>query len=229
MARFLSVTVAILALTVAGCHSQSAPTSPSSAPVRSSSPAGLQSLFSTGQRFDPSSVAFPPQNEPVDFLRQLESRYQNQLRRGPVATFIDAVGHAVWLSDYIRYRVNLCSHADAVSKVLTRVNTNGTVDPPECGSPPAGPIPFPPQNEPVAFLTQLETTYRDQLRRPALTTFVDATGQAVWMADYLRYRLNNCEHADSVEKVLTRVDTEGRVDPPVCTVIVPPSRFTPCW
>ena len=229
MARLLSVAVAILALSLAACHSQSqpGPTSPTSAPFSSTPFSGLSSAF-TPQRIGAARVDFPPQNEPVDFLNQLESRYQNQLRRGPVATFIDAVGHAVWLADYIRYRVNLCSHAEAVSKVLTRVNTAGSVDPPECGSPPAGPIPFPPQNEPVAFLTQLESTYRDQLRRPALNSFVDATGQAVWMADYLRYRLNACGHADAVSKVMQRVDSAGSVDPPVCTgpVIIDPPPTT---
>jgi hypothetical protein len=187
------------------------PLSPSSAPAGMVAP--TVTAFSSG----PMRVPFPPQNEPVDFLMQLEARYQNQLRRPPVPTYIDPVGHAVWMADYLRYRVNLCNHADAVAKVLTRVNSQGAIDPPECGVAPSGRIPFPPQNEPVSFLTELEATYRDRLGRQSLQSYVDAVGHAVWMADYMRYRVNGCTHADSVAKVLIRVDTEGRQDPPVCT------------
>ena len=213
------VVAATLSLIVASCGSESrstgSPASPSA--VLSTATPSVAETLSVIDRIHIQGIPFPAQNEVLDFLNQLEAKYRDQLRRGTTTTFVDPTGHAVWMADYLRYRVNACNHTDAVAKVLTRVDTQGTVDPPECGSAPAGRIPFPPQNEPLDFLNQLENKYRVQLQRPVTTTFVDATGQAVWIADYLRYRLNACSHPDAVSKVFMRVDSEGTVDPPVCS------------
>jgi hypothetical protein len=220
MPRLLAAVIALtLAVVVASCGTESRSPSPTSPTSVASAPKPFASIPMMGiQSLRPTSIAFPPQNEPLDFLNQLEVKYRDQLRRPASATFVDPAGHAVWMADYLRYRVNACSHPDAVSKVMTRVDTQGRVDPPECGSAPSGQIPFPPQNEPLDFLNQLESKYRFTLARPAGSTFVDPAGQAVWMADYLRYRLNSCSHGDAVSKVFTRVDSQGTIDPPVCTI-----------
>jgi len=75
---------------------------------------------------------------------------------------------------------------------------------------------FPPRNEPFLFRTNLETKYRDGLRREATTSFVDIEGSIVWTQEYLHYRVNQCGHADAMAKVFRQIDGLGA--DPVCGV-----------
>ena len=85
-------------------------------------------------------------------------------------------------------------------------------------------VTFPPRNEPFLFRTNLESKYRDGLRRGATTSFVDIEGSIVWTQEYLRYRVNQCGHADAVARVLRQID--GASADPVCgpnsTTVFPP-------
>jgi len=104
----------------------------------------------------------------------------------------------------------------------------GLIVGPGCSSPPrnsvAGPTPvaqsqspsivasrpadanFPPRNEPFLFRTNLEAKYRDALRREATSSYVDIEGTIVWTQEYLRYRVNQCNHAEAVARVFRQVD-----------------------
>ena len=75
-------------------------------------------------------------------------------------------------------------------------------------------VAFPPRNEPFAFREELESKYRDGLRRSPSSTYVDLEGDIVWTQEYLRYRVNGCDHATAVQKVLDQID--GRGIAPVC-------------
>jgi hypothetical protein len=70
-------------------------------------------------------------------------------------------------------------------------------------------VTFPPRNEPFDFRLQLETKYRDGLRRGAGTSFVDIEGDIVWVQEYLRYRVNLCDHATAIQKVFLQIDGAG--------------------
>jgi hypothetical protein len=78
----------------------------------------------------------------------------------------------------------------------------------------ASDVTFPPRNEPFDFRQQLESKYRDGLRRGQTTSFVDIEGDIVWVQEYLRYRLNACNHFTAVQKVMDQID--GRGIQPVC-------------
>jgi hypothetical protein len=85
-------------------------------------------------------------------------------------------------------------------------------------------VSFPPRNEPFLFRTNLESKYRDGLRREATTSYVDIEGTIVWTQEYLRYRVNQCGHADAVARVLRQIDGAS-ADPvcgPISTTIFPP-------
>jgi len=83
-----------------------------------------------------------------------------------------------------------------------------------CGTPAsASVIAFPPRNETYGFRLQLEDFYRTDLARAAVKTSVD-TEDVVWIQEYLRYRLNGCTHAQSIDKVTQQI--EGGGVPPVC-------------
>ena len=119
--------------------------------------------------------------------------------RSTTSTYVDAEGDIVWTTEYLLYRLNLCSHPDAVAKVMRQIDARPLQ--PLCGSAAQGLIAFPPRNEPVDFRNQLEAKYRDGLRRSPSSTFVDLEGDVVWITEYTRYRVNGCEHDESVQKV----------------------------
>jgi len=161
---------------------------------------GAQALYSAGVG---SSVSFPPRDESLDFRRQLEALYQNQLRASPAATAVDVEGSIVWLSEYLRYRVGRCAHATAALRVFSQMDDTGvyglcSVTTPEQAA-------FPPRNEALDFRVQLETKYRESLRRGLNATYVDNEGDVVWLQEYLRYRLNGCSHGDATSKVFSQV------------------------
>lgn len=82
---------------------------------------------------------------------------------------------------------------------------------------PAGPqgiIAFPPRNEPYQFRQDLEVRYRDVMGRQPSATYVDLEGDIVWTQEYVRYRVNQCDHATAVQKVFDQID--GRGVQPVC-------------
>ena len=56
----------------------------------------------------------------------------------------------------------------------------------------SGSVSFPARNESLDFRTQLETKYRDGLKRGNSTTYVDSEGDIVWLSEYFRYRVNAC-------------------------------------
>jgi hypothetical protein len=153
----------------------------------------------------PSDVSFPPRNEPLSFRTALEGLYRDSLRRAAVQTFVDQEGTVVWTQEYLRYRVNLCSHAVAVAAVMNQIDGGGIQ--PACGS--ASTAAFPPRNEPLDFMIQLEAKYRDGLRRPASPSFVDVEGNIVWTQEYLRYRVSGCGHSGSQQRVFDQIAGRG--------------------
>jgi hypothetical protein len=157
-------------------------------------------------------VAFPPRNEPFQFRQALEEKYRIGLGRGPTATFVDVEGDIVWTQEYLRYRVNGCDHESAASKVFGQIRGGGIA--PTCGEAPEGHVAFPPRNEPFAFRLDLEAFYRDALQRGPTATFVDVEGDIVWTQEYLRYRVNGCEHVQATANVFRQIDGGGI--PPTC-------------
>jgi hypothetical protein len=156
-------------------------------------------------------VDFPPRNESLTFRLALEVKYRDGLRRSAVSSYVDAEGTVVWVQEYIRYRVNLCSHSDAIARVFRQIDGFGVQ--PTCGT--AATAVFPPRQEPLDFMVQLEAKYRDGLRRQPGSSFVDVEGNVIWTQEYLRYRAGTCSHTDAQQKVFDQID--GRGVQPDCT------------
>jgi hypothetical protein len=150
-------------------------------------------------------VTFPPRNEPLAFRGALEGKYRDGLRRSAVQTFVDQEGTVVWAQEYLRYRVNLCPHSEAVIRVLRQIDGLGIQ--PTCGT--TSTATFPPRNEPFDFMVQLEAKYRDGLRRPSQASFVDVEGNIIWTQEYLRYRVSGCAHDLAQTKVFDQIDGRG--------------------
>jgi len=219
---FASVAVVLLAGMSCSNQKPATPAGPSAitAEMVAQTNASAPKLYSSLAVFDrpgPMVVRFPPRNEPLNFKIQLEAKYRDQLGRSAGTTYVDAEGDIVWTTEYLLYRLNLCGHADSVAKVMRQIDTGQSQA--LCGNAPEGTIPFPPRNEPLDFRNQLEAKYRDGLRRGPSTSYVDLEGDVVWITEYTRYRVNECEHDESVQKVFRIIDGAG--DQPVCTRVVP--------
>jgi hypothetical protein len=164
--------------------------------------AGAQSLYGSGVT---SNITFPPRNEPNAFYQSLLALYRDELRASNSPTYVDAEGTVIWLTEYARQRVGQCSHATATTNTLNQITSNGGSL--VCATTPSGAIAFPPRNEGLLFMNELNNTYRDSLRRSLTSSVVDNEGAVVWVLEYLRYRLNNCNHGDATSKVLQQIRT----------------------
>lgn len=156
------------------------------------------------------TVTFPPRNETLDFRQQLETKYRTGLGRSAGPTFVDVEGTAVWLQEYLRYRVSHCDHVTSEQRVIAQIDGLGIQ--PTCSQPTS--LSFPIRSDSLSFRQALEAKYRDGLRRSASSSSVDVEGEAVWMQEYLRYRVNRCGHSDAVTRVFQQID--GRGIAPTC-------------
>jgi len=206
VSRLTSKALVIVLIATAACSPQQRNTI--SGPTATAQPAS-RSIEVSG----PADVTFPPRNEPFLFRTNLETKYRDGLRRQATTSFVDIEGTIVWTQEYLRYRVNQCSHAEAVARVMRQIDGFGVQA--VCGS--TSTTAFPPRNEPFDFRSQLEQKYRDGLRRGPTTTFVDPEGDIVWTQEYLRYRLTSCGHAEAESKVFQQIDDRSRI-PPDCSV-----------
>ena len=64
----------------------------------------------------------------------------------------------------------------------------------------AGPMDvlFPSRAETFEFRNQLEVKYQNGLGRSATSTRVDREGEVVWVQEYIRYRVNFCDHETAI-------------------------------
>src|SRR4029079_5756462 len=62
-------------------------------------------------------VSFPPRDETFNFRLDLEDTSRVELGRLPTPTAVDPEGDVVWITEYIRYRLNRCSHTQATDRV----------------------------------------------------------------------------------------------------------------
>ena len=63
-------------------------------------------------------------------------------------------------------------------------------------------------------MNQLDAKYRDGLKGSASTVYVNNEGRVVWVMEYLRYRLNGCNHNDATIRVFQQILGQGIQ--PVC-------------
>lgn len=200
--RYLASVVLFIAATSACSRGSdrpvaASPTSPTAA-VSMDSAIGL-----TGGVSGPMDVLFPGRADSFQFRNDLETKYQTGLNRQATTTYVDREGEVVWTQEYIRYRVNGCDHATASSRVMTQIDGGAAGG--ICAAPPEGIVLFPSRADALQFRRELETKYQ-QMGRGLSSTFVDLEGAVIWIQEYLRYRINACDHATAQTKVFSQID-----------------------
>ena len=221
--------VAVLVLTLTACDRADSPSSPSGAagaPPAIAGGTGLPAAIAapgSGQvpfhllhpvQFPmlQGVVAFPPRNEPNLFYTRLQELYRDHLKRSQTArSYVDPEGENVWLTEYFRFYLNGCPHDEAMRRTIEEIRTGGVQ--PVCGGESAS-LAFPPRNLPFEFQSVLEQTYREMLGRSQQSYYVDSEGANVWLAEYLRYRLQGarCGHSAAEAKVFAQI-RGGGVEP----------------
>ena len=71
------------------------------------------------------SIPFPPRNEGLLFMNSLDATYRDTLRRSQGSSYVNNEGAVVWVLEYLRYRLNSCSHGDATTKVFMQIRGQG--------------------------------------------------------------------------------------------------------
>lgn len=70
-------------------------------------------------------IPFPPRNEGLQFMNTLNDTYRFTLGRAQTTSVVNNEGAVVWVLEYLRYRLNGCSHGDATTKVLQQIRGLG--------------------------------------------------------------------------------------------------------
>lgn len=65
---------------------------------------------------------------------------------------------------------------------------------------------FPSRADAFQFRNELETKYQTGLNRSLTFTHVDLEGEVVWVQEYIRYRVNGCDHTTAVSRVMSQID-----------------------
>ena len=58
-------------------------------------------------------------------MTALNAKYRDSFARAPVMSNVDNEGAVVWVLEYFRYRLNGCTHGDAVTRVFQQVLGQG--------------------------------------------------------------------------------------------------------
>ena len=158
-------------------------------------------------------IPFPPRDQVLSFFLSLENEYRDGLgRERNNAGNVNAEGSAIWFPEWLRYVLNGCSAAEAATRVLLQIGGMGLQ--PVCGVVADGVINFPPRNLSLDFLSALDTFYRDTLHETASDSYIDLEGKAVWLQEYLRYRVNGCDHQQAADRVFQQI--RGEDIAPIC-------------
>ena len=172
--------------------------------VQCGADAVARSPFAPTAAAPPAAGAFnldrPAPNDTYEFRLSLENMYREQLHRPLTSSFVDLESGVVWLQEYLRYRVDGCSHDLATAYVIAQVD--GGAGPPACG---AAHEQFPPRNESLDFMERLEAKFQQDPRRRPTKTHVDLVGNVVWMQEYLRYRAMGCTYDEARWNVAVQI------------------------
>lgn len=224
--RYLTGLVILIAAGAACSRGNDRPIAESLTGPSAVAAAANREFMSQGVTSSPMVVGFPGRDQSKRFRDALETYYATTLGRSGNTTFVDVEGEIVWLQEYLRYRVNGCDHATAISRVLTQIA--GAIAGAVCSDvSPHQEVPFPVRTDIFEARRTLETTYQ-QMGRGLSVTAVDIEGAGIWIAEYLRYRASGCDHDTAVQKVFSQIAT-GTVAPACfvpCSYRLTPERIT---
>ena len=103
----------------------------------------------------------------------------------------------------MRYVLNGCAADEATLRVLMQIRGEGIQ--PVCREVTSDTYAFPARNLSLDFLEALDAFYRDELKRPVELSHVALEGKAVWLQEYLRYRVAGADDAAARAQILAQI------------------------
>ena len=135
--------------------------------------------------------------EIAEFRRVLEARYRD-IGVGPRGSFVDGQASAIWVSEYMWYRVSYCDHATATARVFAQAEGRGVQ--PVCAEP-ASNTAVPSAEDVMAFRASLEVEFRDVLKTAQSDSNIPANEEALLGSLYLRYRwIEGLTHGQALDR-----------------------------
>lgn len=135
--------------------------------------------------------------ETAEFRRVVEARYRDigvALRR----SFVEGQASAIWVSEYIWYRVSYCDHATATARVFAQAEGRGVQ--PVCAEP-ASNTAMPSGEDLMAFRASLEIEFRDVLKTAQSDSYIPANEEALVAGLYHRYRwFDGLTHGQALDR-----------------------------
>ena len=163
-------------------------------------------------------LGFPPRDVTYLFRQRLELKYHESRVNGGLgrptdqARHVDIEGLAVWLPEWLRYRVYGCDAVDATAKIVSQIEGEGVA--PACGDLVPG-APFPPRDETLYFLAWLDDYYAHALHRTIWETAVDIEGEAVWMQQFLLYVTHGSSEETATRLTFGDIDRAAGITAPI--------------
>ena len=233
MSRRIAFILVAVATVAAGCSHNPERSPSASTPTSPTALNGAVSVMSRttgldiGATIGPLGVAMPSRVDAMAFRSALDPKYASTLGRAATnGTYVDIEGDAVWIMEYIRYRVSGCDHGTAVQRVMAEIDGNPAG--PDCGLTPEGAVAYPSRADDLAFRRGLDDKYL-QLGHSLLFGPVDIEGIVIWIQEYLRYRTSGCNHATAQQKVFDQIDGKPAPQdcyvPPVCQYYFASTNF----
>ena len=146
--------------------------------------------------YDLARERLPPREELTRFRDRLDMIYRDELRRPRASAAVAPADAAEWVAKYLAFRVAGCDHQQARSKIEDELAKKNALRLCRTGLTTVHPVP--PPDETFEFRRALDTLYPQSRPEPApAESFVDLEGEAVWIQEYARLRIEGRSEAEA--------------------------------
>jgi hypothetical protein len=160
--------------------------------------------------FDVNLAILPPPAELVRFRDALDVEFRDGLKRAPQSIYGSSEERVRAIARFVSYRLTGCDREEATGRILRelrgaheiRLCSNHRSRRLSALENPGDVDSLPTRDETVRMLREVDDVYRKELTRSAAASHLDTEGEAVWIQEYLGYRLAGRSQADSHDLVL---------------------------
>jgi hypothetical protein len=146
--------------------------------------------------YDLARERLPPRDELTRFRDRLDMIYRDELHRPRAPSAVPPADATEWVAKYLAFRVAGCDHQQARSKIEDALAEKNALRLCRTGLTTVHPVP--PPNETFGFRRDLDTLYSRSRTQPApAESFVDLEGEAVWIQEYARLRIEGRSEAEA--------------------------------
>jgi hypothetical protein len=160
----------------------------------------VNSYLTWQHNYDLARQRLPPREELVRFRQRLDMIYRDELHRAAAASAIPSAETTEWIASYLALRIAGCDHRQAQLKIEAQLAQRNELRLCQTGLAIAHGFPGP--NETLDFRRDLDALFTRFRAAPAPSEgFVDPVGEAVWIQEYARQRMEGRSEAEAAAAV----------------------------